>query len=102
MTKINSPDYKLGNPKSKRLYSNAIRSQQARILKHFEECPRLSTLQARHEYGILHPGGRIMELRKMGYKIDTHWTDEADNNGEPHRIGLYVYQGKVRGHHGNQ
>lgn len=52
MSKTNSPDSKLGNPKSKRLYSNAIRSQQARILKHFEECPRLSTLQARMEFYI--------------------------------------------------
>ena len=100
MTKMNSPDSKLGNPKSKPLYTTSCSSQRAIILKHFADCPRLSTIQARDEYGILHPCGRIMELRKKGYKIDTHWTSESDANGVLHRVGLYVYQSKIRGHHG--
>ncbi len=102
MANMNSPDSNLGNPKSKRLYSNSSSSQQARILQHFEKCPRLSSIQARNKYGALNPGARIMELRELGFKIDTHWIYEADDNGVLHRIGLYVYQGKVRGHHGEQ
>jgi len=85
---------KLGNPKkSKRSYSNSASSQRARILKHFESCPRLSTMQARNELGILHPPGRVMELRKMGYQIDTHWIYAPDANGVLHRIGQYVFKG---------
>lgn len=82
------------NPKSKPLYDNSTTSQSLRILKHFDVCPRLSTIQARNEYGILHPGGRVMELRRKGYRIDTHWVNEPDSNGVNHRIGLYIYKGK--------
>ena len=99
MTKKNRPEDP-GNPKFKPLYNISCSSQRAIILKHFSDCPRLSTIQARDEYGILHPCGRIMELRKKGHIIDTHWTSEPDGNGVLHRIGLYVYQGKIRGHHG--
>jgi hypothetical protein len=98
-TEKNRPAGQLGNPKSKRFYSNAIRSQQARILKHFEECPRLSTIEAREQYGILHPSGRVMELRKKGHRIDTHWISAPDTNGVPHRVGLYIYQGANGGDH---
>lgn len=81
---------KIGNP----LYSNSIKSQQERILKIFRKNSSLSTIQARNEYGILHPGGRVLELRKKGHKIDTHWISETDTNGVNHRVGLYVYKGK--------
>lgn len=85
----------LGNPnKTKRTYSNSASSQRARILEHFANCPRLSTIEAREEYGILHPGGRVMELRKNGYQIDTHWIFAPDSNGVLHRIGQYVFQGQ--------
>src|SRR3990167_3457365 len=100
MTKKNGPG-DLGNPnKSKPTYSNSSSSQRARILRHFLECPRLSTIQARDQYGILHPCGRMMELRKNVYLIDTHWVSEPDANGVLHRVGLYVYKGKNRGGHG--
>jgi hypothetical protein len=83
----------LGNSKkSTTAYDNSLVTQRSRILTHFAECPRLSTIQARH-LGILHPCGRIMELRRRGYRIDTQWTREADSNGVYHRIGLYVFHG---------
>lgn len=96
----NHPVGQLGNSKiTKQLYSNSSPSQRARLVKYFETCPRLSTLQARKELGILHPCGRIMELRRSGHKIDTHWIKEADSNGVLHRVGLYVYQGRKSGGH---
>ena len=98
MAKMNRPAAP-GNSNSKRPYGNSSASQRAIILKHFNDGPRLSTIQARDQYGILHPCGRVMELRKKGHCIDTHWTTELDANGVPHRIGLYVYQGRNRGHH---
>ncbi|WP_131779193.1 helix-turn-helix domain-containing protein [Legionella bozemanae] len=92
---INRPAEKRDNPTSnKYLHGNSASSQRTRILKHFETCPRLSTLQARNEYGILHPGGRMMELKRKGYHIETHWINEPDTNGVLHRIGLYIYLGK--------
>ncbi|HAT1846840.1 TPA: helix-turn-helix domain-containing protein [Legionella pneumophila] len=98
--KRNHPAKQLGKPKSKMpLYGNSASSQRARLLKFFESIPRISTMEAREVLGILHPGARIMELRKKGYRIDTHWIEESDANGVMHRIGLYVYQGKSGGRH---
>ena len=74
-------------------YSNSASSQRTRILQHFKSNPRLSTIEARNVYGILHPPGRIKELRKKGYQIDTYWTSEPDSNGVLHRIGVYIYNG---------
>ncbi|CAH13272.1 TPA: helix-turn-helix domain-containing protein [Legionella pneumophila] len=96
--KKNRPATQLGKPKSKKpLYGNSASSQRARLLKFFELTPRISTMEAREMLGILHPGGRIMELRKKGYRIDTNWIEVSDANGVMHRIGLYVYQGKSGG-----
>jgi len=87
----------LGNPKTKTHYNNSAASQRARILDHFSKCPRLSTIQARDEYGILHPCGRVMELRRSGYRIDTTWIKAPDANGVFHRIGQYVFQSNEKG-----
>ncbi|MFI4957449.1 MAG: helix-turn-helix domain-containing protein [Gammaproteobacteria bacterium] len=93
---MNSPDGGTlpGNPKSKPPYNNALASQRARIIKHFANNPCLSTMQARNDLGILHPSGRVQELREDGYLIDTHWTTEEDSNGVLHRVGLYVFKGR--------
>ena len=86
----------LGNPKSSKLpYDNSVSTQRKRLVKYFESNLRLSTMEARDKMGILHPGGRINELRAKGYLIETRWTNETDANGVPHRVGLYVYQGKL-------
>jgi hypothetical protein len=84
--------YQLGS--SKPLYDNSASTQKKRLVKYFEKNTRLSTMEARNKMVILHPGGRINELRAKGYLIETHWTNEIDANGVPHRVGLYVYQGK--------
>ncbi|GGI86567.1 helix-turn-helix domain-containing protein [Legionella impletisoli] len=90
---------KLGNSKNSRPYNNSHQSQRKRILEHFEKCPKLSTLQARNEYDVLHPGGRNIELRKKGCDIQTHWIYEPNSNGINHRIGLHVYKGKNGGNY---
>lgn len=93
MDKKNGPG-DLGNPpKKSQTYSNAKPSQRARILKAFEANPKLSTFAFR-KMGIVSPAPRIGELREQHYEIDTQWTNEPDENGIIHRIGLYVYHGK--------
>lgn len=83
----------LGNPnKSKRVYSNSYATQRARILKEFETRQQISTFYFRDDMGIVHPAGRIKELREQ-YKILRSWTREPDQNGVIHRIGLYTYHG---------
>ncbi|BCA93799.1 hypothetical protein TUM19329_01600 [Legionella antarctica] len=96
----NHPVGQLGNSKlTKQLYGNSSASQRARILKHFESCPQLSTMQARDKYGIMSPAPRIEELRKKGYQISTQRITEIDRNGVPHRMGLYVFIGKKEASH---
>jgi Helix-turn-helix domain len=68
--------------------NHANESDRKIILSELEKRP-LSTLQIRNELDIMHPGGRICELRKAGYKIVMHWINEAG-----HRVGQYVLVSK--------
>jgi hypothetical protein len=65
-------------------------SQRKAILAWLREHGTLTTIQARDELGIMHPGGRVLELRKRGYKIVTHWTITIDKAGTKHREAKYV------------
>lgn len=70
-------------------------AQQARILCWLKENPRLTTFEARAR-GIVHPAGRIKELREKGVKILTSWVTEPDDQGTPHRIAQYIYCGMAQ------
>lgn len=50
---------------------------------------RITTLEARTKLDILHPAGRILELRKDGKNIHTYWTTQETPKGK-HRIAEYV------------
>lgn len=85
----------LGNHKTtKPPYNNSASTQRKRIFRYLEKNHKLSTMEAREQLGILHPCGRVMELRRKGYRIDTHWIKEPDANGVLHRVGLYIYKGR--------
>lgn len=49
----------------------------------------LTTLEARQELDIMHPAGRVQELREQGHNIKTHWTIEDTGKGS-HRVARYV------------
>lgn len=63
--------------------------QRVLILEALREGP-LSTLEARERLGVLHPPGRVHELRKAGFAIETRTSTKFDAEGRPHRVGLYV------------
>jgi hypothetical protein len=70
----------------------ASRARQRRaILKALQEGP-LSSIVAREGLGIIHPAGRVMELRRQGYPIATHkaWTHDAE--GRRHLAGFYTLE----------
>lgn len=74
------------------------KNQCLEILLSLKENRSLNTMQARKCLGIQHPSGRIMELRKQGYNIVTHWSIEYDTLHQPHRIAEYVLlPGKYKG-----
>lgn len=53
----------------------------------------LSTIEAREGFGIMSPASRVMELRRLGFKIDTVWRSVWDADGRPHRSAVYLMRG---------
>ena len=89
---------KQGQCNKSKPYTNSITSQCNRILEIFKLEGSQSTFQLRHK-GIVHPAGRIKNLRDQGHKIFTDFIHEVDANSVPHRIALYVYRGYIGGKH---
>ncbi|QLH44038.1 MAG: hypothetical protein HWD59_06920 [Coxiellaceae bacterium] len=54
----------------------------------------MTTVDARAKLNILHPPARILELRRSGYNIVTHWTTIFDDMNQAHRIGEYILMGE--------
>ena len=53
----------------------------------------LTTIEAREGLSICHPSGRVHELRKMGYQIETQSSTALDAQGRVHRVASYVLWG---------
>ncbi len=64
--------------------------QQAKLWQWLRKYLQITTLQARNELGIMHPAGRIKELREQGADIATYWRVELDAIGKKHRQAVYV------------
>ena len=66
--------------------------QRARILKHLEDAGSkgASTIELREQLDILHPAGRVNELREEGHKVNTRWTVTENAQGKKHRNARYV------------
>lgn len=64
--------------------------QRAAILEWLQRGAGLTTLQARNELGVMHPAGRVRELRRRGFDIKTYWRVDFDATGNPCRQGLYI------------
>lgn len=60
-----------------------------RLLERLKKGP-ISTFQARDKLSIAHPAGRICDLRKQGYNIETHTCKESTTGGAVSRVALYV------------
>ena len=67
--------------------------QRARILEELKHRP-LTTLQARRDLDILHPAGRVRELRLGGYLIASTWTYDVTTEGYLHRVARYQLIGE--------
>jgi len=71
-----------------RKYDNSRNTQRARIMCLLKKFQSRTTLDFRAA-GILHPAGRIRELRLKGVNIATYWSNETDNNSVYHRVARY-------------
>jgi hypothetical protein len=43
---------------------------------------------------VYHCPARVLQLRKQGWKIATHWQTVITEAGEKHRVGLYALEGR--------
>lgn len=68
---------------------NSAAAQRQRILAWLQSAP-LTTLQARQHLDILHPAARVMELRRLGYDIETIWVEDLSQAGKFHRVARYI------------
>ncbi|MBT9527082.1 MAG: hypothetical protein IV105_17635 [Rhizobacter sp.] len=72
--------------------SNAKARQQRLILDALRDGPA-STVELRERLGVMHVGGRVMELRRGGFDIETVRKTIFDSEGRPHRSALYRLRG---------
>lgn len=69
---------------------NSVEAQRQRLLEHIRCHGSINTIEARRDLDIMHPGGRVLELRKKGEPIQTIWTSAVTEAGKTHRVGRYV------------
>jgi Helix-turn-helix domain len=66
-------------------------SQLARLLHRLRIGP-ITTVRLVHDFDILHPPARVLQLRKRGFEIATVWVITETFPGVRHRVGEYVLQ----------
>ena len=68
-----------------------MKSQNQIILDHLERYGSITNMDAVHLYGICRLSGRIHELRKKGYKIETVEKEGTTQvTGRPNTYGVYT------------
>lgn len=71
-------------------HDNSASAQRSRLLEAMSRHP-VSTIEARRDLDILHPAGRVKELRdREGHQILTVWSREPTECGKLHRVARYV------------
>lgn len=68
---------------------NSTQAQCARLREALSRFP-ITTFEAMRFLDCYDPRARVMQLRKAGERINTHWTKEPTECGTLHRIGLYT------------
>jgi hypothetical protein len=69
----------------------ASRSQAARLLEALS-CYSITTFEAMRYLDVYHCPARVLQLRKQGHKIATHWQTVITEAGVKHRVGLYALE----------
>jgi hypothetical protein len=78
---------------AKKYRGNDATNQRSRLLEALSKFP-VTTLEARRYLDIMHPAGRVKELRRFGWIIETVWIAQATEQRVKHRVGLYVFRGR--------
>ena len=74
-------------------HNTGVTNQRAITLLAITDAPK-STIELRHDFGIMHPAARIQELRDMGHQIATVRITEMTPDGIKHQaVAKYVLRG---------
>lgn len=71
-------------------------TQRDRLRAALRACRKLCTVEIRAYLDIIHPAGRIRELRAEGLEILTLWTTAQSDNGDTHRVADYVLTAEAK------
>ena len=71
-------------------HSNNAHAQRQRIADYLAAHGRATTLELRSKLDVLHPAGRIEELRRRDWQIQTIPEGHPTDCGKLHRVGVYV------------
>jgi hypothetical protein len=77
-------------------YKGDTRAEQGRRLLEALRLVAVSTLEARRCLDIMHPAGRIQELREADNEIDTLRVTQPSEAGRAHSIAVYVLRSGVQ------
>ena len=63
--------------------------QAALLLEALSRFP-ITTYEAMRYLDVYHCPARILQLRRRGHEIITHWQTVITESGERHRVGMYL------------
>lgn len=90
--KATSPEKKAALEAIRAQFSGSgARSQAARLLEALSRFA-ITTFEAMRYLDVYHCPARILQLRKQGHKIVTHWQTIITEAGVKHRVGLYMLE----------
>ena len=87
---IQKPVKAQGAEATSKYSANSTAAQRARLLEYLQLHKKITTLEARKKLDVMHPAGRIQELREEGEIIITHKRIDFTPEGRPHRVAEYV------------
>jgi hypothetical protein len=69
-----------------------LSAQAQRLRQHLLINLKVTTIECRDELSIMHPAGRIKELRDQGWPITTAIYQQVDSSGVKHRAADYFLE----------
>jgi hypothetical protein len=75
---------------------NDAETQANRLHEGLQLLGSLTTQDIRQDLDIMHPAGRIKDLRARGFDIITDWESYPTACGTRHRMARYVYIGMAK------
>lgn len=75
---------------------NSLIAQRQRIASWLLAHGSLTTEQARRDLDVMHPAGRVRDLRGMGFMISTVREAHPTLSGAMHRMARYIYLGHTK------